>query len=103
MSRSAMLIASPMPRVPPVTIATRAMSCLPSYPAARLGRLQPACKFTRHQLLPHGHAFGRIVEAIEQRQPVAAMRQERPAAANAELFERFEAIGGKPGCRHRDL
>src|SRR6266550_1273361 len=103
MSRSAMLIASPMPRVPPVTIATRAMSCLPSYPAARLGRLQPACKFTRHQLLQHGHAFGRIVEAIEQRELVAAMRQECAAAANAELLERLQAIGGKSGRSDRDL
>src|SRR5256885_4486385 len=103
MSRSAMLIASPMPRVPPVTIATRAMSCLPSYSGARLGRLQPACKFTRYQLLQHGHAFGRIVEAIEQREPVAAMRQECAAPADSELLERFQAIGGKSGGRHRDL
>src|SRR5256885_9730014 len=103
MSRSAMLIASPMPRVPPVTIATRAMSCLPSYSGARLGRLQPACKFTRYQLLQHGHAFGRIVEAIEQREPVAAMRQECAAPADSELLERFQAISGKSRRRHRDL
>src|SRR5947208_7096711 len=102
MSRSAMLIASPMPRVPPVTIATRAMSSLPSYSAARLGRLQPACKFARHQLLQHGHAFGRIVETIEESELIAAMRQKCAAAADAELLERLEAIGGKSGRRDGD-
>ena len=30
--------------------------------------LQPACKFTLDQLFQHGDAFGRIVEAIEQRE-----------------------------------
>src|SRR4051812_37865454 len=102
MSRSAMLIASPMPRVPPVTIATRAMIFSPSGRLRRLGRRPPTFKLALHQLLQHGHALGRIVEAVEQREMLATVRTERLAAANAELFQRLKAIGGKAGRCDRD-
>src|SRR5690242_8961581 len=92
-SRSAMLIASPIPRVPPVTIATRAicLSCLS--PSARLRFDGPACKFTADQRLQHGHAFGRIVEAIEPRKGLAADCHERLAPANSKFLDGLDAVG----------
>src|SRR4029079_9310559 len=96
MSLSATLIASPMPRVPPVTIATRAMSFLLIFESlGRLGRWNPACKFAHDQPLQHGDAFRGIVQAVEQRELLAAGVEEGLAAANAQLLEGFEAIGGE--------
>src|SRR3954451_16405350 len=99
MSLSAMLIASPMPRVPPVTIATRAMNSSSVMRRKRLGRRQPTFKLALHQLLQHGHAFGRIVEAIEQGELLPAVRPERLATTNAEFLERFKTVGGESGRR----
>src|SRR5215210_406027 len=95
MSLRAMLIASPMPRVPPVTIATRAMFHPPKPKPTRLGRCSPSFKFAADQLLQHGHPFGRVVEAIEPREMRAAGSQKRISTADAELLQRFEAVCGK--------
>src|SRR3954453_15484150 len=97
MSFKATLIASPMPRGPPVTIATRAISFLLIGAATRLCAGQPACKFAADQLLQHDEAFGRIVEAIEQCEVRAAGADEGLAPADSELFERFETVGRKTG------
>src|SRR4051794_39641673 len=101
-SLSAMLIASPMPRVPPVTIATRAIDPLPFCRLRCLSRLQPACKFALDQAFEHGDAFRRIVEAVEQREPFAASAKKRRASADPELFQGLDAIGGKAGRRDCD-
>src|SRR5947209_3069855 len=95
MSRSAMLIASPMPRVPPVTIATRAMRSLRFLPLGRLFLVQPPGKFAADQFGHHLHAFGRVVEAVEQRELLAAGVEECVSAADSELFQCLYAIGGK--------
>src|SRR5688500_8563984 len=97
MSLSATLIASPMPRVPPVTIATRAMKSSSMPKRTRLGRRPPTFKFAGNQAFEHRHAFGRIVEAVEPREMRAASTEKRLAAADAKLFDRFEAVGGKTG------
>src|SRR6185369_2576811 len=97
MSRSAILIASPIPRVPPVTIATRAMRILLLIVAARLGGWEPAFKFALDQLFEHGDAFRRVIEAFEHGEVVSAGGEEGLAAADAELLEGFEAIGGEAG------
>src|ERR687898_357294 len=99
MSVSATLIASPIPRVPPVTIATRAMNPSSCLKRTRLSRGSPTFKFAGDQLLQHGHSLGRIVEAVEPREMRAAGGEKTVAAADAELLEGFEAIGGESGGR----
>src|SRR6476661_4663850 len=96
-SRSAMLIASPIPRVPPVTIATRAMLELPVMLTGRLLPADPACKFAHDQPFQHGDAFRRVVEAIDQRKLLAARTDERFAAADPKLLQRFDAVGREAG------
>src|SRR6478672_2743800 len=96
MSFSATLIASPIPRDPPVTIATRAMF-LSSSPRRRLSLRQPACKFALDQSFQHCDAFSGIVQAIEQRETLAAGTFKALAATNAELFQRLQTVGGKSG------
>src|ERR1044072_4394222 len=93
-----MLMASPIPRVPPVTIATRAMS-LSQNPKNRraLWMWQPPCKLAGNQRLKHGHALGRIVEAFEAGEPFATSLQECLTAADSELLDGLHAIGGKTG------
>src|SRR6185312_5280684 len=102
MSLSAMLIASPIPRVPPVTIATRAIAELPSIRRARLFPGHPARKLAFDQPFEHGDAFGRIVEAVEQSELLAARMHEAVAPADSELLERFDAVGGEAGRCHGD-
>src|SRR5215208_507189 len=97
MSRSATLIASPMPREPPVTIATRAMKSSCRLRLWRLGLRQPACKLAHDQLLQHGHAFRRIVEALEQRELLSTAIDEGLAPADPELLDCLDAVGGKSG------
>src|SRR6185503_3410118 len=101
MSRRAMLIAAPIPRVPPVTIATRAIMSSFWF-GARLFRGKPACKLTLDQPFEHGDAFGRIVEAVEQRKRLAARLFEGVASPNAELLECLDAVGRKSRRRDRD-
>src|SRR5215213_7890841 len=98
MSLSATLIDSPIPRVPPVTIATRAM-CLSSSPGAGLSLRQPACKFTAGKPVQHRDAFAGIVKAIEQREALSAGMFETLATADAELFERLQTVGREARCR----
>src|SRR5215213_10315370 len=97
MSLSAVLIASPMPRVPPVTIATRAMKSSSMPKPTRLGRRSPTFKFAGDQPFEHRHPFGRIVEAVEPREMRAAGGEERLAPADAKLFDGFETVCGKTG------
>src|SRR6185437_5693877 len=102
MSRSAMLIASPIPRVPPVTIATRAMRSLRCLPLARLCFGQPARKFARDQAFQHCDALWRIIEAVEQCEMLPAGVTESLAAADSEFLESLDAIGGKTRRRQRN-
>src|SRR5574338_330991 len=101
-SLRAMLIASPMPRVPPVTIATRAIDSLLLISRVRLGRGHPSFKLAEQEPLQHGHPFRRIVEAFEQRELLAPARKEGLAPADPELFQRLQAVGGEPGRGHRN-
>src|SRR5688572_33261732 len=94
MSLSATLIAAPMPRVPPVTIATRAMF-LSSYFSAGLCAGKPACKLAPDQRVEQRHPLGAVVEAFEQGEMLAAGLAERVAAADAKLFQRLQAVSGK--------
>src|SRR5690242_20074815 len=101
MSLSATLIASPIPRVPPVTIATRAMrSLLSLLRQARLGSGQPARKLALDQAFEHGDAFSRIVEAVEKRERVAARLLERVAPADPELLQGLDTVGAETGRRN---
>src|SRR5689334_9043105 len=102
MSLRAMLIASPMPRVPPVTIATRAMRFLLLVAAARLGVGQPARKFALDQAFEHGDAFERIVEAVEQRELLTTSVDERLSPTDSKFLQRLEAIGGETGSGDRN-
>src|SRR5215210_4324486 len=97
MSLSATLIASPMPRVPPVTIATRAMKTSLMPKPTRLGRRHPSFKFAADQSFQQRHPFGRIIEAIEPREMGSAGGQECLAPADSELLDRLQAIGRESG------
>src|SRR4051812_10550592 len=88
-----------MPRVPPVTTATRAMmpSSLLLLSRRRLGRAQPSFKLAADHAAEHGEAGRGIVEAGEVGEALAAGGDERVAAAQGELLERLEAIRREAG------
>ena len=96
MSLSAMLIASPMPRVPPVTIATRAMilSCSRSGGAYGCGS-QPASSRRDQRVRAWSMPSGESLRQSSRAKCSPPAREERLAAADAELFQRLEAVGGK--------
>src|SRR4029453_3729141 len=93
----ATLIASPMPRVPPVTTATRPMKPLLFCFEARLCVEKPACKFAADQRVEQIHPLAAVVEAFKQRELLPPGRNESLAAADAQLLERLQAIGGEAG------
>src|SRR5829696_7891615 len=86
-----------MPRVPPVTIATRAIDPLLSFFLEGLCVGEPACKFAADQRVEQIHPLGAVVEAFEQGEMLAAGVDERGPPADAELFQRLQAVGGKAG------
>src|SRR3954469_4014902 len=91
-----MLIASPMPLVPPVTIATRAISLslvlLSERPLLRRG---PGFKLAADDRAQHLHAGCAVVEAGQVGELAAAGGEEGVAAANRKLLQRLQAIGGE--------
>src|SRR4051794_17242084 len=103
-SRSAMLIASPMPRVPPVTTATRAI--LPSsrffwvWAALRAG--QPTFKLAADYAAQHVHAGRAVVEAGEVGEMRSAEGGEGVAAADFELFQGLQAVRREARRHHGD-
>src|SRR4028119_615586 len=103
-SRRATLIASPMPLVPPVTIATRAMPLLSCFCRARpLRAAQPTFKLAPQNAAQHFDARRAVVEAAKIGGIGAARLDEGVAAADRKLLERLEAVGREAGGHHRDL
>src|ERR1700739_1868035 len=100
MSRSAMRIASPMPRVPPVTIATRFILLLPSEDYESLGKRPPTCKFPHYDNAQHCDAFNAVIETGEVREVGTAGCLEGCATANLEFLQRFDTIGREAGRHH---
>src|SRR5829696_1751174 len=98
-----MLIASPMPRVPPVTIATRAMIISLLLSGRALLRRHPTFKLAADQPAQHLQARRAVVEAGEISEIRPAGIQEGGAAPDRQLLERLEAIGGEAERDHRDL
>src|SRR5688572_21045059 len=95
-----MLIASPMPRVPPVTIATRAMILSLVFSGRALLRRHPTFKLAADQLAQHLQARGAVVEAGEVGEIGPAGAEESIAAADRQLLERLQAVGGEAGRDH---
>src|SRR5688572_6529549 len=103
MSLRAMLIASPIPRVPPVTMATRAMTLSRfCFYCSGLGRRPPSRKFAPDQRVKHRHPLVAVVQAVEPREMGPAGVDERLAAANAELLKSFEAVHREARGRNGD-
>ena len=99
-----MLIASPMPLVPPVTIATRAMIlsfCLLLWRGPYCAA-QPTFKLAGEQGAQHRHAVVAVVEAGQIGEIAAAGGEEGLAAANRQLLQRLQAIGGEARREDRD-
>ena len=62
--------------------------------------LDPTRQFTADQCFKHGHPGQSRVEAGERSKVCAASFHKAIPAAQRQLFQRFEAIGGEAGCRH---
>src|SRR3546814_1195688 len=65
-------------------------------------RSEPSREFAPHQRLDHRHARRVGVEAGQIGEIPAPRFDELPLAANRELFERFEAVGGEARREDRD-
>src|SRR3954454_7808888 len=92
-----------MPRVPPVTTATRAMAHpLLFLSVPRLGRSDPAFKFTANYAAQHFDPCRAVVEAGEIGEMAAAGAEEGGAPAYVQLLESLEAIGRESRREQRD-
>src|SRR4028118_1931395 len=102
-SRSAIEIASPMPRVPPVTTATRAMILSFSLVVGALWPGRPSFKLASDDAAQHCEPRLAVVEAGKVGEIGAAGAEEGIAAADRQLLQRLEAIGREAGRHDRDL
>src|SRR5687768_14339023 len=97
-------MASPIPLVPPVTIATRAILSLPPVFMSRsLWGRQPAFKFGSDDGAEHVDAGRGGVEARQVSKGLAARGQELLLAADRQLLERLQAVGRETRRDDRDL
>ena len=70
-----------------------------SYRLRRLGRRQPACKFAARSAVPAWHAFGRIVEAFEQREIARRRRRGRSRGRGCRVPRAFRGNRRKSRAR----
>ena len=64
--------------------------------------LEPSRQLAAHERFEHVHARVAGIEARQRGELLSAGSVELLATADGELLERFEAVRGEAGCRHRE-